>query len=296
LATPRDILWIAQTGQEAAYQTMLSEVLERQYQVKELDASEALKLCPILREDRLWKALLELDGYDLDVHAIHHGCLKALKQSGGKVFLNSEVHTMTLAEGTWEIRSSHGTFATRVVVNAAGAWADIVASRAGIRPLGFKALRRTALTFDAPAGADHAAWPFVYDIEEKFYFKLEHGQILASPADETELPACDVSYDDLDIAVAADRIQNVARIEISHVRNKWAGFRVFSPDRDLVIGEDDSAPGFYWLAGQGGVGIMTAPGAALALASMVEQRPLPASLTTLGLTQAMLSPTRFTNG
>jgi D-arginine dehydrogenase len=43
------------------------------------------------------------------------------------------------------------------------------------------------------------------------------------------------------------------------VERSWAGLRTFAPDRTPVVGFDPAAEGFFWLAGQGGYGIQTAP-------------------------------------
>jgi D-arginine dehydrogenase len=146
-----------------------------------------------------------------------------------------------------------------VVVNAAGAWADRVASLAGLPALGIRPLRRTALTVAAPAGMDTRSWPNMIDADEAFYFKPEAGHILISPADETPSEPCDAQPEDYDVAVGVDRFERATGLDIRQVVNRWAGLRTFAPDRVFVAGFDPRSEGFFWLAGQGGYGIQSAP-------------------------------------
>lgn len=272
---------------------MRREAVERGYEVEEIDADAACKLCPVLRRDAVWKALLERDPLDLDVHAIHQGLLRGAKQRGTYILLSSPVTKLTKSDSTWTIETEKERFSAGAVINAAGAWGDHVARCAGVPTIGLRPLLRTAFTFDAPAGYAPNSWPFTYDIEEKLYFKLENGIVLASPMDEVETPASDVTPDYMDIAMAADRLQQMTTLEISHIRHKWAGLRTFAPDRELVIGESKQAPGFFWLAGQGGIGIMTAPAAAEVLTGLVLNRELPTRYKELGCKAELLSPERF---
>ena len=153
--------------------------------------------------------------------------------------------------------------------------------------------RRTAFTFDAPAGAALEKMPMVIDFDESWYFKPEVGQFLASPADETPSEPCDAQPDEMDIAIAVDRIEMATTLQIRRLKNKWAGLRSFVPDKNLVVGYD-SVPGFFWLAGQGGYGIQTAAAAGRLAASLALDAKLPGDIVELGVTEKALSPLRFT--
>jgi D-arginine dehydrogenase len=184
-------------------------------------------------------------------------------------------------------------FDARVVINAAGAWADEVAAMAGARPVGLIPKRRTAFTIDPPEGAAIAPWPMVIDVYETLYFKPEAGRLLTSPADETPMPPCDVQPDEIDVATAAARVEEVTTLTVRRVTHRWAGLRTFVRDRTVVVGEAPDAPGFFWLAGQGGYGIQTAPAVARACAALATEGRLPGDLVHLGITEAELSPARF---
>jgi D-arginine dehydrogenase len=144
-----------------------------------------------------------------------------------------------------------------VVVNAAGAWGDVVAARCGVAPIGLRALRRTAALVPAPDWVD--TWPMVMDVGGRYYLKAESGGLLVSAADETESEPCDARAAELDVAIALERVAEATEVPIRSVRTAWAGLRTFAPDRLPVAGEDPAAPGYWWLVGQGGAGIKTAP-------------------------------------
>jgi D-arginine dehydrogenase len=165
---------------------------------------------------------------------------------------------------------------------------------AGARPVGLVPKRRTAFTFDAPAGLDLVHMPMVIDFDESWYFKPEVGQFLASPADETPSPPCDAQPEEIDIAVAVERIETATTLQIRRIKNKWAGLRSFVADKNLVVGYDHTVEGLFWLAGQGGYGIQTGESAGRLAASLALGRGMPSDIAGLGVSEAALSPARFT--
>jgi D-arginine dehydrogenase len=229
----------------------------------------------------------------IDVAGLLEGFLRGFRQRGGEIATKAEAFRIEEKGDSWEVDAGGRTFHAAVVVNAAGAWCDAVGRLAGARPVGLRPLRRTAITFDGPNDTDTRSWPLVIDADEDFYFKPEGAQLLASPCDETPSEPCDASPEDYDVALAADHVQRATTLEIRHIRNRWAGLRSFVADRCPVIGMDAEHPGFFWLAGQGGFGIMTSPAAARAAAELIVNGSLPKDLTALGVTPAMLSPERL---
>lgn len=260
---------------------------------RRLDANEARRLCPLLREGYAAAAILEPDAADVDVHTLHQGYLKQFRAQGGALFTDANVSGLQQTQAGWIVRTTAGDFAAPVVVNAAGAWADEIAKLAGVGTLGIKPFRRTALLVDPPPGFDVDDLPNTIDIAEEFYFKPDAGKLFLSPADETPSEPCDVQPDEMDVAVAIDRVQQAAAIDVRLVRRKWAGLRSFAPDRSPVIGYDEHAQGFFWLAGQGGYGIQTAPGASLLAAALVRGETVPDALAAFGVDERELSPRRF---
>lgn len=261
--------------------------------VQAVDAGAAVELCPILRSGYVAAALYEPDSRSIDVHALHQGFLGALRKRDGTVLVSSRVSELARSRGSWTVIAGDSVVVAPVVVNAAGAWADAVAELAEARPVGLGPKRRTAFTFAAPDGVDTAALPMVIDIEEDFYFKPEGPHFLGSLAEETPMEPHDVRHEEVDVALAIERIEAATTLSIRHVRTAWAGLRTFAPDRLPVVGEDPAVTGFYWLAGQGGYGIMTSPGMSRALAGLVVDGELPDNLVGLGVRAEALSPARF---
>ena len=292
LTAPRRMLWIAREDQRTALAASLAEARRLVPGIHAVTTAEAATLCPVLRDDYVAAGVLEPDALDLDVHAIHQGFLCGLRARGGRLVTDAEVTGLTRSDAGWEVRTPAARYAAGVVVNAAGAWCDVIGKLAGARPVGLVPKRRTAFTFAAPRDTESAAWPVVADVGEEFYFKPESGAILASPADETPMSPCDVFPDDYDVAVAIERIQRATTLDIRTISRKWAGLRSFVAHRTPVAGMDAERPGFFWLAGQGGYGIQTSAALARCTAGLIVDRRLPAEIAALGVAEEELAPRR----
>jgi D-arginine dehydrogenase len=292
LVRPRDTLHIATAAQEERLDEFanLPDVAPA---IRRLDGAAAHALCPILRQDQVVAGALETASADLDVNGLHQGWLRQLRARGGRLLVNAEVNTLQHTGSAWRLETADSIIHADVVINAAGAWADVVARRAGVREIGLEPRRRTALIVDVPAELQVDSWPMVIDIDEQFYFKPDAGALLLSPADETLSEPCDAWPDDWDVAVAVDRVQNATTLEVDRVRRSWAGLRSFVADRTPVVGYAPGAPGFFWLAGQGGYGIQTAPAMASLAAALVRRVAVPEQLLSFGLDARMLRPERL---
>ena len=295
LTAPRQMLWIAREDQKAGLEATLGEAQRLVPTIRAVTPIEAYALCSALRNDYVAYAILEPHALDLDVHAIHQGFLRGLRNRGGTVVTNAEVVRFRQTDASWEVQTPDQQYVAAVVVNAAGAWCDVIGQLAGARPVGLVPKRRTAFTCNGPAGIppeELAAWPVIIDSDEDFYFKPESGGILASPADETPMDPCDVFPDDYDVAVAIDRIHKATTLSIAHINRRWAGLRSFVPDKTPVVGMDSERAGFFWLAGQGGYGIQTSSAMGRTAASLIVNQHLPQDLTDMGLAPEDLAPIR----
>jgi D-arginine dehydrogenase len=256
LIRDRAALFIGMESQSKSLDQMLLE----QPNLKRLSGTEATKIVTPLKREQISGGILDTVGGDLDVDAILQGYLKSFRSRGGDLKSSSEVQSLSYADGLWHVKGLSLDVKTPIVINAAGAWADVVAKMAGLGAVGLEPKRRTAVLVDGEAS--WAEWPLTIDIDEQFYFKPDAGQLLISPADETPSEPCDAQPDELDIAIAIDRVQQIADIPVRKVNHKWAGLRTFAPDKTFVIGFDPRATGFFWCAGQGGYGVQSAPGVA----------------------------------
>lgn len=295
-ATPllraRETLYLVGAGQEAIAEAFRADADVRS-QTLCLDADRVLGRLPILRRELVAGALMDATSADIDVDALHQGFLRQAKAAGATLVLGQGLRALRRENGDWVAETDGLTVRAPRVVNAAGAWADEVAALAGVEPLSLQPLRRTAALIDVPEGADATDWPAVIAIDESHYFKPDAGLLLISPADETPSPPCDAQPEELDVAIAVDRFETLSGRRVPRVRHRWAGLRVFSPDRTPVVGFDPSAPGFFWCAGQGGYGIQTAPALGRAAAALARGLDLPEDIAACGVRAQELSPERF---
>ena len=254
-------LTIAKAGQEAALDEFVAEFSALGVAVDVLDRDQIAALVPGLRDS--WVAgAMQRECRDIDVAGLHQHYLDCARRGGVEIICNARLAAAARQAGGWRLTLADGrAIGADVVVNAAGAWADDVARMAGARPLGVQPYRRTmALVRVAPV-AD-AAMPLVLAVDQTFYFKPESGRLWLTPHDETPCIACDAAPEDIDVAIAIDRLEQVVDWQVELVEHKWAGLRSFAPDRLPIYGWDVRVPGFFWFAGQGGFGIQTAPAAA----------------------------------
>lgn len=294
LLTPRGCLTIASRDQRAALESLTTRVGSTGSEIFELSGQAARTMVPILRPDRVASAVFEPNSCDIDTHGLHAGYLRLARASGAVLRLNAGVERIERRGDRWRLWVAGGeTVEARVIINAAGAWADQIAKLAGAAPLGLEPRRRTVLLLAPPAGVPIHHWPSVIDVDEQFYFKPESGWLLATPADETPSLPMDAAPEELDIALCIDRIQTATDLSVDHIQRAWAGLRTFAPDRTPVLGYDPELAGFFWFAGQGGYGLQTAPAAARLGAALALGQPIPADLSDSGLIAEPFSPSRW---
>jgi len=293
LLKPRGVLFIARTGQEAALDTFQASVTTADG-IEARSTSAALGLWPLLRAEGL-VAAFTTTAADIEVHELHRGYLRAFAAHKGILTTRAEVTGIHREAGAWIIRTSQETLRASIVVNAAGAWAGEIGRLAGAADIGLQPLKRTACLIEQPCGQGADGWPMLLDIEEQFYVKPDAGMLLLSPADETLTLPCDAQADDLDIAIAVDRLERATTLQVKRVTHTWAGLRSFVADRSPVIGYDPALPAFFWHAALGGYGIQTAPalsrvGAALTLGRAVDEDVLAHGVDPEALAPARLVP------
>ncbi|MDF1609288.1 FAD-binding oxidoreductase [Hoeflea sp. YIM 152468] len=255
LLTPRGELLVATEDDLDRYEAYLdgSEGLEK------LSAQQALELVPILRRDAIAAAAIEWDAQDIDVDRMLQGFARLHRGHGGKVVTGAAVTSIARHDGLWTVVTPAGEFSAAVVINAAGGWADHLAQMAGVRALGLAPLRRSAALIPAPEGHDINRWPLFANAGDQWYAKPEAGKLMVSPAEEDPVEPHDVWADDMVIAEGLHRFEQAVTIPVTRVEHSWAGMRTFAPDRTPVVGFAPETEGFFWLAGQGGYGMQTAP-------------------------------------
>jgi D-arginine dehydrogenase len=290
LVRPRGALTLVRADQRERLEPTLSRLRRHVPSARRLDADQLLGMVPALNPDYAVAAIYDPGARDMDVDALFQAYLRGYRGRGGELFIAAPVRRLERADGIWRLTAGNRTLQASIVVNAAGAWADTIAGLAGLQPIGLVPKRRTALIVAGPAGYDVGGWPVVDDIDEQFYFRPEAGKLLCSPADETPSGPCDARPEELDIAIAIDRIERALPLNVRRVEHSWAGLRTFATDKTPVVGFDPRAPGFFWLAGQGGYGIQTSPAMALLASTLIKGEAAPTQIAHL---VATLSPERM---
>ena len=284
---PLGSLHVGRAEDEAAMDTFLAEFADSEVRLQQVDPAAFV---PGLRPE--WTlGVQEATCAYIDVAALHAESIATARRAGAVFVTGAALAAAKRAAGVWTIETTAGAFQARTIVDAAGAWADDVAVRAGVRPLGLQAYRRTMVQLRTDPGAPDGM-PHVADLGGRFYFKPEPGgRLWLSPHDETPTDPCDAAPEEIDVAIAIDRFEQVVDWRVAAVERRWAGLRTFARDRLPIYGFDRDVPGFFWCAGQGGFGIQTAPAAALLATSLLlGVSPDPA---VAAIDAARYSPERF---
>ena len=293
ILSPRGALFVATHEQADLLDEHCALLQAMSPRSRRLSRDETLALVPVLRSELLLGSAYEPDACDIDVHALHQGYLKGLRRGGGQLVCDAEATHIERRAGQWQVRADGREHRAPVLINAAGAWCDEVARRAGVRPIGLVPKRRSAFIFAPPPGLAVAGWPSVVGADESWYFKPDGGMLLGSPANADPVDPQDVQPEELDIALGIDRIEAMTTLQIRRPTRTWAGLRSFVADGDLVGGFDVDAPGFFWVAAQGGYGIQTSAAMGQACAALARGAPIPAAVADFGITPALLSPARL---
>ena len=293
ILTPRGARFVGREDQMAALEEVYEAGSEHTDTIQRLTAVEVRDRVPVLREDYVAAGVLESDAMDIDVNALHQGFLRGARAKGAQLRLDVRVKTLKRRNNAWLVHAGGCDIVAKVVINAAGAWCDQLAEMAGAERVGLMPKRRTAILFQGPVHIPFCEWPAFIDADEEFYARPESGALMGSPADETPMEPCDVQPEELDIAIAVDRLQRATTLEIKHISRSWAGLRSFVADKSPVVGFDPQIEGFFWLAGQDGYGVQTAPSMGRVSAALAVSDVVPDDLVKVGVRSEVLSPARF---
>ncbi|MBI5157761.1 MAG: FAD-binding oxidoreductase [Acidimicrobiia bacterium] len=284
LVRPRPVMFVGTHAQRTELAVALADYSAMVPAVHGVSADEAVARCPVLDSDVVAGGIIEPEARDIDVAALHLGFLRGIRVRGSRVVTSAGVSRIAADHGGWQVTAGDRTEHFDVVVNAAGAWCDVIGRMAGAAPIGLVPKRRTAFTFSPGTDGGPLPWPMVIDVAEQFYFRPEGIHLLASPCDETPVEPHDVRHEEIDVAIGIDRVQSVTTLKIRSVVRAWAGLRSFVVDQRPVNGWDPECGGLYWIAGQGGFGIKTSPAMGRFAAAMILGGAPPADLVAAGVT------------
>ena len=292
ILTSRPGLVFAGDDESEELRERVEELRESDIEVELLDQRQVLSVCPVLRTERVGTAAYFPDDRDIDVHALFSGFLTGFRAAGGTTLREAPLLDAGSGKDGWRVTVGEHRVITPLLVNAAGAWADEVAALCKIRPLGLTPKRRTVIVFDPPEELSVDGWPHVGEFSSEWYFKPDAGRVLVSPGDETPSAPCDAQPEELDIAIAIDRLERATHLKVSRIGSRWAGLRSFFADGLPAVGFT-SMSGFFWLAGQGGFGIETSPTIARLAASLILEEPFPNDIDAFGIDSRDLAPDRL---
>lgn len=289
LLTPRPSLFLEADGQQARTARLLSLASA----LDEISIAQTRALFPPLREGYAKRSFLDRFTADMDVDLIHRGYLKMLKARGGQLLLSAPLKTAARSGGQWQVTCGTDTITATTIINAGGAWGDVVAELCGAKPVGLTPKRRSIGVVPMPDGINFQHWPMVTDVGETWYCKPQSGKLMVSSADATPVEPHDAWADDMAIAEGIDRMMHATTLEVDRIDHSWGGLRTFASDGNPVVGFDPHTEGFFWLVGQGGYGIQSSPALSESAATLARGKRVPTNVLDLGLNVADISPERF---
>lgn len=282
--SPRGVMFLAKSEDHAAFLQACES-----FEATPISIEEALQRIPILDLDMAAYAAMHEEASDIDTDRLLQWCAKTCKRHGGDVLTGQEATEIKRTKTGWQVIANGEIFQAKLLLNAAGAWADQIANLANISPLGITPMRRSMARIPALGGHDVRSWPMLLDVHEHWYAKPDAGSLIVSPAEEHPMAPFDAWPDDMVLAEGLARYQEFVTEEVSRLEASWAGLRSFTPDRNLALGPDAKDSSFIWVAGQGGYGFQTAPAASQLIADLISGHPSELDATT----RQALDPRRF---
>ncbi|MBC2834992.1 NAD(P)/FAD-dependent oxidoreductase [Paragemmobacter straminiformis] len=263
ILTPRGLMIITKSDEGDAFRHDVETM-----HMDPITPDEARAMVPILNDQVAFAAYAD-HAWDIDTDLLIQGFARTARSQGARIVTGAPVTAITRTSTGWAVTAGGQEFTGITLVNAAGAWVDVVAGMAGIQPLGFQPNRRSMARIPAPGGHDISRWPMIFGAGETWYAKPDAGALIVSPAEEHPMDPHDAWADDMVLAEGLARYEEMVTEPVTRLISNWAGLRTFSPDRVLVIGRDKRDPSFFWIAGQGGYGFQSAPAASKLAADLL---------------------------
>jgi D-arginine dehydrogenase len=281
LCSPRGALILSDEKNLAKLKLRYEVVKQIVPSVEILDRNQFMEMAPFV-SDKWIAGMYEESAFDLDVHAIHTAFCRNIRRHGGVIKTRAEVIEAIRASTSWSITLSNGEkIQAGVIINAAGAWADVLAQRCHTKLLGIQPLQRTVVVIDPEFNVD--ACPYIGTVDEQIFLKPDVGRLMVSPCDETLVQPGDAIADEMGVAITMDRLESSTMLRPKKIMNRWAGLRVFVSDRSPLLGADSNIEGFIWCAALGGYGIQTAPMVGKLCASFASKSSIPTELLDINL-------------
>jgi len=239
--------------------------------VEWVSPEDIVKMVPQLRvDDILGGTFCPTDGF-VDPHSVMMGFMLNAREKGVRLWLDTQVTGIEVENGrVTSVVTSRGTVSTRIVVNAAGAWAAQIAEMAGAE-LPVEPLRRQLVPTE-PFDELPKRFPMVIDMSTGFHFRREGKGILLAWNDPKETPGFKTDFDETFVEKilthAASRVPVLAEAEVNP-RRAWAGLYEMTPDHHAIIGPAPNVEGLYFVNGFSGHGVMHSPASGRVTADLI---------------------------
>lgn len=293
LVKRRGCLTVGRLDQDASLRRMAGHIADAGARAELIGRDQALALFPALRAEKVDAGVYEPGALDIDADMLLQGYVRGARARGASIVTAAGITAISRQGGLWHVQAGERRISAPLLLNAAGAWVDEVSALAGLAPIGLTPYRRTAFTFAGPPGVDCGNWPHVSNVDYRWYVQPDAGRLMGSLADAVPVPPADVLPDDIDVAQGIDNIEQDTTFRIARPLSQWAGLRSYVADRNPVCGTRPGAEGFFWLAGQGGCGILTSPALGRAAAALILGHALPPDIADRDITAADLAPDRM---
>ena len=267
MLSPRGLMILARADQR---ETLLRDM--EAMGLAPLEVDEARARVPIINPAVVRFAAAGDHAWDIDTDLLLQHFAREARMNGAEIVTGAAVQAITRQNGHWLVTTAKGAYQARLLINAAGAWADRIAAMAGVRPIGLQPNRRSMARIPAPGGHDLRSWPMIFGTGESWYAKPDAGALIVSPAEEHPMDPHDAWADDTVLAEGLARYEEMVTEPVTRLISSWAGLRTFAPDRVLAIGRDRRQPDFFWLAGQGGYGFQSSAAASQLAADLIAGR------------------------
>jgi sarcosine oxidase, subunit beta len=242
-------------------------------EAREVTPSEIEDINPAIRADELVGGVFcPTDGFIRPMEILR-GYVEGARRFGVRFEYGVECTGFELdgRGGISAVRTSDGDVACGSVVNAAGAWAALVAREAGL-DLPVEPLRRQA-AMTHPFNALPEDMPMTIFAEDGFHFRVRDGRVMLLWPDEPDVAdPFDQGVEDAwlgtVVEMARERVPCLARTSIDRERC-WAGLYEMSPDGHALLGRAPGIDNFYLVNGSSGHGVMHAPALGQLLAEIL---------------------------
>lgn len=221
-----------------------------------VDGKKVVAKVPVLLDADFDEAIWTVTDGVVDIDKYLWSYLKDAKEKGVSLKLNEEVLNISQnRDKSFAVTTERAAFQCCTLINAAGAWVSKIGQMAGAFDIRFRPLRRHLYNSTVMKNVD-PKWPFVWDIDNQYYFRPESGGLLLGPCDEEEVkPGVPSTSHRVREMLAEKLARHCPALSNITISTEWAGLRTFASDRRFVIGEDPQLKNFYWAAGLGGFGM-----------------------------------------